>query len=137
MALSRLVKNAWTQTPATVRAAVFFVVAAIVFLVGTSGEIYVLASPPSLTYHVLLRKAESVVAFAAVALALAWWVGARRRLAVILVVALATYSALIEVAQRLEGSRESNWESLLDVACGALGGYIVALAIGWCRRRQS
>lgn len=116
---------------------VFVVVAAAMFALATSGEVYVVASPPSLTYHVLLRKIESVVAFTAVALTLAWWLGRRRRLGPILVVALAVYSALIEVAQRLGGSHENNWESLFDVACGALGGYIAAIAIAALRSDRS
>jgi hypothetical protein len=123
----------WTA----VRFAAFAVVAAVMFVIGISSEIYEVASPPSLTYHVLLRKVESVVAFAVVALALAWSLRRRqRRLGVILVVALAAYSALIEVVQRLMGSHETNWESLLDVACGALGGYIATVVIAIAARRR-
>lgn len=100
-----------------------------------SSDVYEVASPRSLTYHILLRKVESVAAFSVVALALAWCLGPRRRLGTILVGGLAAYSALIEVAQRLMGSHETNWESLFDVACGALGGLIVAVAIVLTKRR--
>ena len=121
----------------TLRFVVFAIVAAAGFALATSSEVYLVASPPWITYHVLLRKVESVAAFAVVALALAWWLGRRPRLGIILPVALAAYSALIEVAQRLLGSHENNWESLFDVACGALGGYIAALLVPIATRRGS
>lgn len=107
-------------------------------MLGLSNEVYKVASPPHLEFHTAIRKAESVVGFALVALTMAWWLRPRRaHLTTTLVAGTAIYSALIEVGQRLEGSYEQLVESVFDVACGALGGYIVAALIALAARRNS
>jgi hypothetical protein len=108
------------------------VVAAALFVAALSNEVYVATSPPAIPWHVLLRKVYSVGAFALVGYLFG---RSRRELGRgatspafgALVVAL--YSAAIEVGQYLVGAREGLTSNLLDVACGALGGAIGALAL--------
>jgi len=131
--------------PKTARFLIFLIVAASIYVTGVSNEVYILASPQSLAFHTALRKAESIVAFSVFAATLAWWLWPkplhstrnRRGLGFVLVVTTAAFSALIEVGQRVSGSTESYAESLFDVGCGALGGYIVATLIALAERRRS
>ncbi|GAC1566156.1 MAG: hypothetical protein NVS3B17_23870 [Vulcanimicrobiaceae bacterium] len=77
----------------------------------------------------ILRKIYSVGAFAVVAFFASPLFGRRTR--VIAGAALLTaFSGAIEVAQRFitHNSNESNLSSLFDLACGAIGGLIGALA---------
>ena len=119
------------------RLIIFLVVAAAFYVLGLSNEVYDVASPPALSFHTALRKVESIVAFAAVAAAMAWWLGPTRRLPLYLVAGMACYSGLIELGQRLEASHEWIVESLFDVFCGAAGGYIVAAAMLFWGRRSN
>ena len=96
---------------------------------GTAREVYQATSPHSLIGHVWLRKLYSVIAFTIVG-----WITAhglrkfsyanRIFLGGLLV---ASYSALIEVAQKLHGSTESWRWNLFDIGCGLLGGLVGAL----------
>lgn len=73
------------------------------------------------------RKALSIVAFTIVAYVADRALGrTRRRLPRALAIG-AAFSALIEVAQRLHHSHESVRSSGIDVACGALGGWLAVL----------
>jgi hypothetical protein len=123
--------------PASVRLTIFVVVAAVVYVAGVSNEVYTIASPPALGLHTVIRKVESIVAFAVVALAMAWWLGKRPHLATYLVTGTALYSALIEIGQRVSGSHERLAESLFDVFCGLVAGYIVAALTACVWRRGS
>ncbi|MGH7661241.1 MAG: hypothetical protein ACRENA_10065 [Vulcanimicrobiaceae bacterium] len=116
---------------------IFIIVAVAVYAIALSNDVYVIASPPALNLHVVIRKAESIVAFTAVAFAAAWWLGSRRQLPAILIFGAATYSGLIELGQRICGSHESWQESLFDVFCGTLAGYIVAAVMLFVARRRS
>ena len=101
-------------------------VAAVLFAAALSDALYDLTSPPALAWHVVLRKAYSVAAFALVGYLLRRSLTERGRTAVVVacVVGVALYSALIELGQALLGSHEGLAWNAFDVACGALGGSI-------------
>jgi hypothetical protein len=113
----------WTVTAVLV-ATVFYVLA-------LTDEVYLLTSPPALGWHVLLRKVYSIVAFALAAYltgrAASEW-GLKPSVAG-LALAVAFYSAAIEVGQALHGSEEGLLWNAVDVACGGLGGYFGALGL--------
>jgi hypothetical protein len=111
----------------SVRLGIFLVLAIAFYIAALSDTVYVLASPPDLDWHTLLRKIESIVAFTLVGLSAAWWLVGRRHITIILIVGMAAYSALIEVGQSLTGSPESWRMHLFDVTCGAVGGLIASL----------
>lgn len=77
--------------------------------------------------RIVARKLYSVVAFAVVGFFCAPLVPTRRRVVVCLFL-VAGFSTIIEIAQRLTISRESNLASAFDIGCGALGGVLGALA---------
>ena len=120
--------GSWLRSPAWVIVAILLVAG---FLwAATAREVYQATSPRSLVAHVWFRKAYSLIAFAIVG-----WIAAHalRRVRYFPRVWLSaglvgTYSALIEVAQKLHGSTESWRWNLFDIACGLIGGLIGALA---------
>jgi hypothetical protein len=97
------------------------------FLIALNGDIYNLTSPPQLSFHVLLRKSYSIVAFAVIGAAFVWASG-KSVLYSALVVAL--YSAAIEIGQHFTYGREPFAWNVIDVACGAIGGALGALIPG-------
>ena len=110
-----------------------FIVGTILYVVALSNEIYAVTSPPALSWHVVLRKTYSVIAFAS----LGYLVGRAvrehggRPTPLGLAAAVAAYSLAIECGQAVVGSREGlAWEAI-DVACGALGGLL-----GWLGLRR-
>ena len=111
------------------RYVVFVVVAAAVFVAATSNEVYVIASPPELAWHTILRKAESIVGFAVVALLGAWCLGRRPNRALILILGGLAYSAAIEAAQYAQGSLEGRRMEAFDIFCGGVGGALAALIV--------
>jgi hypothetical protein len=100
--------------------------AIVFFALALSNAVYEFTSPFALSWHVLLRKFYSIVAFSLVGYA------ARRafdehgisRSPLVAIVALAAYSGLIEIGQALLGSQEGLLWNAVDVVCGALGGLI-------------
>jgi hypothetical protein len=103
------------------------------FAIAVSNAAYEATSPAWLSFHVLLRKAYSVVAFALVGLTLARTTQLAGRAWGPFRVALSVglYSALIEVGQRfIAGARESIAQQSLDVAAGIVGGALGALVSG-------
>jgi len=100
------------------------VVALVFYVAALRPEVYEAASPHWLSWHVVLRKIESIGAFFVVAFlfrqALAEHGATRFALRCIL--ATAAYSALIEVGQYLMGTREGLGLNAFDTLCGALGG---------------
>jgi predicted membrane-bound mannosyltransferase len=113
------------------------VVAAVLFWAATSNEVYDLTSPPALSWHVLLRKAYSIAAFALVGFTAdkALRPSAQAPLRGALLVA--AYSAAIEIVQGVRGSHEGVAWNVVDVLCGAAGGWlgVVAARIRRSRRR--
>jgi hypothetical protein len=111
----------------------------VLFAIAISNAAYEATSPWWLTFHVLLRKAYSVVAFALVGFTLARttqlagraWGPAQVGLSVGL------YSALIEICQRLlAGARESIAQQSVDVGAGLIGGALGALVARAFERRS-
>jgi hypothetical protein len=104
--------------------AITLLIAATLFALALSGEVYDATTPPG--FRILPRKIESIVAFALVGFLInaSMW---RRPLAPAALAAIvAVYSAAIEIAQRLVGSRESLLWNAIDIACGAAGGVLGA-----------
>lgn len=100
------------------------------FALAVSNAAYEATSPAWLSFHVLLRKSYSVIAFALVGFSLeqatrfagSAWRPARIGLCIGL------YSALIEVAQRVfSGAHEALGLQAFDVACGFAGGVLGAV----------
>ncbi len=107
------------------------IVAAIVYVLALSHEVYAVTSPPSLDWHVFLRKAYSIVAFALVGYLAgrAWIEQGRRPTAAGCALTIALYSGAIEIGQALHGSHEGLASNAFDVACGAFGGWAGALTL--------
>ena len=107
------------------------VVATLLFVAALNNDVYVATSPPGLPWHVLARKAYSVVAFALVG----YLFGRSRRefgretSLALCTGAVALYSTGIEIGQYLVGVREGLPSNLFDVACGAAGGLLGGLAL--------
>jgi hypothetical protein len=105
------------------RWAVALTLAAFFFALAQRSDVYAVTSPPSLGFHILLRKAYSIVAFAVVGAAVQWASGARSGY-VALIVAL--YSGGIEAGQRITDGHELLVWNAVDVACGGVGGWLGA-----------
>lgn len=117
------------RTPRLIRIVILCVAAIVIYFAAISNDVYDVASPPDLSGHTIIRKLESLVAFAFLGLLTAWTLGRRRNLGVILVVGLAAYSGLIEIGQRLTGTSESLRMSLFDIACGAIAGLLAVMLL--------
>ena len=110
----------------------------VLFTLALSNAVYEATSPSWLTFHVLLRKAYSVVAFALVGFSLArtTQVAGRSWNPVQVGLSVGLYSALIEVCQRLlAGARESFAQQSVDVAAGLIGGALGAVVAEAFARR--
>jgi hypothetical protein len=110
---------------------IFAIIAVGFFIVALNGDIYNLTSPPTWSWHVVLRKSYSIVAFALVGGSLVWASGASLRTAAVFV---AVYSGAIEVAQHILFGVEPFYWNVIDVICGAIGGALGAL-IPWVRAK--
>ncbi len=113
-------------------------VAAALFWAATSNEVYDVTSPPGLSFHVLLRKTYSIAAFALVGFTADKALGPSARAGLRAALVVAAYSAAIEVAQAVRGSHEGVAWNVVDVLCGAAGGWLgvaVARGISGARRR--
>ena len=122
-----LLRKPWT--------AAAVIVATILYIVACSNAIYELTSPSALSWHVLLRKAYSIVAFTLVGYLFrrAGAENGARRLPFSTIVGVAAYSAAIEVGQYFCGSKEGLAWNAFDTACGAAGG---ALSLYLLPRRR-
>jgi uncharacterized BrkB/YihY/UPF0761 family membrane protein len=88
-----------------------------------------------LALHVVLRKVYSVVAFTLLGFVVNAALPRARRPALRAALAVAAFSAVIEVAQKLRGAHEGLASNAFDVACGALGGWL-AVALTQMRRQK-
>lgn len=102
------------------------VVATVLFVLANRDDVYLLTSPPGLSWHILLRKAYSVVAFALVGhlCRRALIENGRPHVITPCIAGIAAYSGLIEIGQYLGGSQEGLGWNAFDVVCGALGGAV-------------
>ena len=108
-----------------------FALGTVLYVVAISNEIYALTSPPALSWHVLLRKTYSVVAFTLFAYLAGRAIreNGGRPTAGLLSPIVGAYSFAIEVGQAVAGSREGPLWQTIDVACGALGGVLGAAVL--------
>lgn len=98
--------------------------AAVLFWAATTDAVYEATSPPGLSWHVALRKAYSIVAFALIGFLAEKTLSASSRALLRGAVLVALYSAAIEVVQAHDGSAEGFIWNAVDVACGAMGGVV-------------
>lgn len=91
-------------------------------------DIGAIAHPWWLSLHIWLRKAYSIVAFMLVGFTAHRALGATSRPILRAVAIVSGYSLGIEIAQRLFTAPEPFAENVLDVACGAVGGWLAILA---------
>jgi hypothetical protein len=89
-----------------------------------------------LSVLVLLRKFYSIVAFAVIGFVVDKALPRTRRPALRAAIIVAAFSAVIEVAQKLHGAREGLLSEAIDVACGALGGWLAVTIAGAITRRR-
>jgi hypothetical protein len=117
--------------------AVATVIAAVLFWVATSEVVYELTSPPAWSWHVVFRKAYSIIAFALVGLTADKALGPSARPALRAALLVAAYSGAIEIAQAWRGSHEGLRWNAVDVLFGAVGGWlgVTAERIGRLLRR--
>ncbi len=111
------------------------VVAAVLFWVATSNELYEITSPSLLSFHVLLRKAYSIAAFALVGFTADKALGSSTRGPLRAALLVAAYSGAIEIVQAVRGSNEGLVWNAADVAFGAAGGWL-GVMLGRIRRAR-
>lgn len=116
--LERIFKPGLRWTLAAIARAIVLYVAAI------SSDFYQLTSPESLTWHVALRKAYSIVAFGVLGYVTRRALVERRCAGVarLTIALLALVSGAIEAGQFLYGSTEGLAWNAFDILCGAIGG---------------
>ncbi|MDB5070292.1 MAG: hypothetical protein JWM87_1403 [Candidatus Eremiobacteraeota bacterium] len=86
--------------------------------------------------RVLLRKLYSIVAFALIGFVIDKALPGTRRPALRAALIVAAFSAAIEIAQKLHGAREGPLSNAIDIACGALGGWLAVTAAHALARRR-
>jgi hypothetical protein len=86
---------------------------------------------------VALRKLYSVAAFAVLGFVVDRALPATRRPALRAALIVGAVSALIEIAQKLHHAPEGPLSNAIDILCGALGGYLGALASSAISARRS
>ncbi len=104
-------------------------VALALLAVAVSHSVYDITSPVWLSWHVVLRKIYSIVAFALVGFCTrrALVENGRAHLVASCIVGVGAYSALIEVLQFFYGSHEGLGWNAFDTFCGALGGALATI----------
>ncbi len=102
----------------------FAVLAVGFFIAALSNDVYNATSPATLSWHVVLRKSYSIVAFAIVGASFIWASGASLRTSTFVV---AAYSGCIEIGQHFTNGHEPYYWNVFDIICGALGGALAGL----------
>jgi hypothetical protein len=110
-------------------------VAAVLFWAATSDLVYEATSPAELSFHIVLRKAYSIVAFALVGFMADKALGPSARAVLRGAILVGMYSAAIEVAQAWLGSKEGLAGNAADTLCGVAGGALGVVA-GRIRRSR-
>lgn len=105
-------------------AVIALALATVLFFMATSDIVYELTSPPAFSWHVVLRKFYSIVAFALVGFTADRALGPAAKPALRASLLVAGYSAVIEIAQFEHGSKEGLGWNAVDVVCGAVGGWL-------------
>jgi hypothetical protein len=105
------------------------VVALALLAVAVSHSVYDITSPVWLSWHVVLRKIYSIVAFALVGVCVrkALVENGIGHLVASCICGVGAYSALIEVLQFFYGSHEGLGWNAFDTSCGALGGALATI----------
>jgi len=103
------------------------IIAAVLFWAATSDVVYELTSPRALTFHVVLRKAYSIAAFALVGFTADKALGPSARAVLRGAIVVGAYSAAIEVVQWRLGSQEGLVWNTIDTLCGVVGGVVGAV----------
>lgn len=119
--------------------AIAIAAALVFFAVGLSHDADRIFSAEGWTFHVILRKSESIVAFFVVGYALdRATIERRRRFSFgTATLAIALYSGMLEIAQWLHGAQEGLGWNAVDVACGAIGGALADTLLVIQRRRAA
>jgi len=126
------------------------VIVAVLFWAAVSHRIYSRTLPHGLIERVfgedaydgpfaaatLLRKLYSIVAFTVLGFIVDKALPRARRPALRAALIVAAFSAAIEVAQKLHHAREGPLSNAIDIACGALGGWLAVTAAAIARRRH-
>ena len=112
-------------------------VAAALFWAATNDAVYEATSPIELSFHVVLRKAYSIVAFALVGFTADKALGPSGTGVLRGALLVGAYSAAIEVVQFWIGSKEGLGWNAFDTLCGVAGGALGALAARIRRPRRS
>ena len=123
-------RTRWWWTSAAITTAV------LLFFAATNDEVYDLTSPPQLSWHVVLRKAYSIVAFAVVGFTADKALGPSDWRALRAAILVAVYSGAIEIAQAVHGSHEGATWNIIDVLCGAVGGWVAIVVMRLVRRDE-
>lgn len=89
----------------------------------------------ALAVRVLVRKLYSIVAFALIGFVVDKALPPTRRPALRATLIVAAFSAAIEVAQKLRYAPEGPLSNAIDIACGALGGWLAVRIDRLARRR--
>jgi len=85
---------------------------------------------------VLLRKLYSVVAFTLIGFVVDKALPRTRRPALRAAIIVAAFSAVIEIVQKLHGAHEGPLSEAIDIACGALGGWLAITISTWVGTRR-
>jgi hypothetical protein len=104
------------------------VVAAVLFWAATSDVVYEATSPTELSFHIVLRKAYSIAAFALVAFIADKALGPSAKPVLRAALLVGAYSAAIEAAQAWLGSNEGLAWNVVDTLCGIVGGALGVIA---------
>ena len=104
--------------------AIGFACALVLLWASVSHRIYSLTVPGDETWP---RKVLSVVAFTLVAYIADRALGPSRHRVLRAIAIGAGFSALIEIEQKLHHSHEGLLSNAIDVACGALGGWLASI----------
>jgi hypothetical protein len=125
-AARRTARSMKARRPWTIAATV---VALILLAVAVSHSVYDITSPVWLSWHIVLRKFYSIVAFTFVGFCLrrALVENGRTKIVVPCILWLGAYSAMIEVLQFAYGSHEGLGWNAFDTCCGALGGALATI----------